>query len=191
MLGAIRRRLLPIVMAGALAASISIGLPLTTSFGAHAAASCTYTWTSLQSSTGTTTVSRFTVRSQVFYKLQMNTCNLGVYTEIWLDGYTNTFTITGDTMGWTYATNYSAALTNCSNLSASGCIEYPGPSVYIDQRLFQHTGNGVITRQVYPSGGRYYAYSVHTGVWEELHIADGGTLFMFAFEFLRGDIAHS
>jgi hypothetical protein len=172
-----RRQMLVLSLACVLGLPIALGAP------SQASASCAYTWTGLITDSASGTYGRFSVSSTVYYKLEMNTCNLGVYTRIFVDTYVDRFTITQDEpFGWTYATDNSAVLKNCSGLT-SGCLLYPGPAAYVDNRLFKRTGNGTITRTTYP--GVTYAYSQYSAVGDRLKVIDGGVIFHFDYQFVR------
>jgi hypothetical protein len=108
-----------------------------------------------------------------------------LYVPVNVDKYVDKFTITGDTFGFTYATDNSAILKDCSGLT-NGCLVYPGTAVFVDNRVFSRTGNGTITRTTYPRFA--FAYNRYSAVGDRLKYIDGGLLFHFVYQFIRDAI---
>jgi hypothetical protein len=148
-----------------------------------AAGACADTWTSNQTRTNSANVGQGKYTMSVTYKLQFNTCNLGVYTKIKVVSYTNTFKITNAVGQINYIDFEAAVLKNCSGLT-SGCLLYPGPQAYYDGRHYNHgPGNGTYTRTASPNVT--FAYDVHAATWDYWTTSSDPWKQWFVYQFLR------
>jgi len=183
----IRRRTLAIILACAL------GLPLAASVPGRATASCALTWTGLMTSSKSVTDGLATFTGTVKYKLEMNTCNLGIYTRIYVDSFTNKVVIGHNSMypNGIYISDAAFLWRDC-NKFGEGCLVYPGVAAYTDNRDFlsTHDANDVstIVRTAYPRVT--YTYSTWTATQDAYRFIDGGPIWKFIYQFRRGVIYH-
>jgi hypothetical protein len=173
----IRRRALPIILAAALS------LPFTAGSAGPAAAACTDTWTSLMTSSKSGSYGIFDWYGSVNYKLKFNTCNLGVYTQIYLDRFYSSFYVRGQP-GFYYQTPFAGVLKNCNGFT-TGCLIDQGDAIYFDTRVFTRTGPGYLTRTAYPR--IYYPYSTRTALMDSVCNAScEAPLVMVIYQFRNG-----
>jgi hypothetical protein len=119
---ALRRRALSILVAAVIA------LPLTASVGTrHVSAACYDTWTGLETDSSSGTYGIFRWSGSVTYKLKTNTCNLGVYTEIYVDHFVSRFHVNAPDPSYFYRTPFATILKDCKG-HTNGCLTDQGES---------------------------------------------------------------
>jgi len=177
----IKRRVLPLVLAAVL------GLSFTAGTATPSTASCSLIWTSLQTYTKSGSYGIFDWSGSITYKLEMNTCNLGYYTRIYVDKFTSRFYVHGQS-GFYYQTPFAGLLKNCNNFT-SGCLIDQGDAIYFDTRAFSRTGPGYVpssaTRTAYPH--LTYTYSSYTAFMDSVCFAQcDQPLVLVIWQFRRG-----
>lgn len=171
--------------------AVALGVPMTIGAPGPSAASCALTWTSLMSSSKSRTDGLATFTGTVKYKLEMNTCNLGVYTRIYVDSFTNKVFIRPNSMypNGVYISDGAFLWKNCNGFG-EGCLIYPGVAAYTDSRDFMSSldaqGNATIVRTAYPRVT--YTYSTYTATQDAYRFIDGGPIWKFVYQFRRGVI---
>lgn len=168
-------------------------LPVTGIFAGTASAgitSCLDVWTGQQTASKSYPLPNLlNYYATVKYKLMYNTCNLGVYTKIQVDSFTDQYVIYGETLGRTWMSDLGKVLKDCTGHADSGCLVYPGVAAYTDNvDKYFGAGNGTITRTDYPGAGYNYAYSLTTGTFDYLRTTAGVPYYRFVYQFLRNQI---
>lgn len=113
---------------------------------------------------------------------------MGVYTKIKVVSFTNTYAISNSSSPSTsHLDDEGAVLKNCSGLSASGCMAYPGPTAYLNATNIYHVGNGTYSRTHSPNVT--FAYSTTAATWG-YWVVDGPAWYeRFVYQFISGQIA--
>jgi hypothetical protein len=153
----------------------------------RAEGACALTWTGLMTSTKSGSYGIVSWSGSITYKLEMNTCNLGVYTRIYVDKFTSRFYVDGQRTFY-YQTPFAGLLKNC-NTFTNGCLIDQGDAIYVDTRAFHRTGPGYVpassTRTAYPH--LTYTYSTYTAFMDS--VCDAGCiepLVLVIWQFRRG-----
>jgi hypothetical protein len=147
-------------------------------------ASCSYVRTSNQTiSKSVSTGSLGTYTSKVTYQLRMNTCILGVYDQVKVVTFTNTFKLTGANPNLDPQIDLEAAV-----LSNYQSLIYPGPTAWYDGQAIYHNGNGTYSRPRSP--GVVMTYRTNVAVWEYWETNNGQLIDFFAYQFLRNRLHH-
>lgn len=134
-----------------------------------------------------------TYTGTVRYKLEMNTCNLGVYTRIYVDSFTNKVVIGPNPMypNGVYISDAAFLWKDCNGFG-EGCLVYPGVAAFTDNRDVLSTcdshGVSTIIRTAYPRVT--YTYSTYTAIQDAYRFIDGGPIWKFIYQFRRGVIYH-
>lgn len=125
------------------------------------------------------------------YKLAQNSCNLGVYAKILVaSSFSNRYAITGSSpSNASHRDDEGAVIKDCSGLSASGCLVYPGPTAYFNGTNYNHSGNGTYTRTHSPNVTFTYSPTAATaGMWL---IQNLQTYEEFRYQFINNTIAQN
>jgi hypothetical protein len=177
------RRALSLLVAAVIAAPLAV-----TVSSRPVSAACYDTWTGLETDSKSGSYGIFAWSGSVTYKLKTNTCNLGVYTEIYVDRFTSRFHVNAPDPSYFYRSPFATILADCKG-HTSGCLTDQGRVVApVDTRKYDRRGTGYLPssgsyRTFYPRA--YYPYSSTTAFMDSVCSSCDVPYVMVIFQFRR------